>query len=160
MSKQVQGYSCNICGKYSGDLTKAKAHMEAKHFPSSTGYTCQCCNRWFKTKNALNIHMSREHRDIRVWTVLSLTNWTFSYRNIDWTISCRQTELSWRPAELLWKGGGWDGPLDLQPVLPIYSPKSAERAKSCWESALPKCFSIFVPLLWQGLLYYEGNGSA
>jgi len=63
LSKEAQGYSCNICGKHSGDLTKAKAHMEAKHFPSSTGYTCQCCNRWFKTKNALCIHMSREHRD-------------------------------------------------------------------------------------------------
>ena len=66
MSKQVQGYSCNICGKYSGDLTKAKAHMEVEHFPSSTGYTCHCCERWFKTKNALSIHMSREHRD-RLW---------------------------------------------------------------------------------------------
>ena len=64
--EEAQGYSCNICGKHSGDLTKAKAHMEAKHFPSSTGYTCQCCNRWFKTKNALCIHMSREHRD-RLW---------------------------------------------------------------------------------------------
>ena len=69
MSKQVQGYSCNICGKFSGDLTKAKAHMEAKHFPSSTGYTCHCCDRWFKTKNALSIHMSREHRD-RMWNGL------------------------------------------------------------------------------------------
>jgi len=66
MSKQVQGYTCNICGKYSGDLTKAKAHMEAKHFPSSTGYTCHCCDRWFKTKNALSIHISREHRDSRM----------------------------------------------------------------------------------------------
>ena len=81
MSKQVQGYSCNICGKYSGDLTKAKAHMEAKHFPSSTGYTCHCCDRWFKTKNALSIHMSREHRDSRMWNSFNeaqtwTDNWT------------------------------------------------------------------------------------
>ena len=57
--KQVHGYSCNICGKHSGDLTKAKA---------STSYTCRSCHRWFKTKNASQIHVSREQRGQMLWT--------------------------------------------------------------------------------------------
>ena len=58
-----KSYSCNLCGKQSPNLSKAKSHIEAKHFPSSTGYICKCCHQWFKTRNALSIHMSREHRN-------------------------------------------------------------------------------------------------
>ena len=58
-----KSYSCNLCEKQSPNLSKAKSHIEAKHFPSSTGYICKCCHQWFKTRNALSIHMSREHRD-------------------------------------------------------------------------------------------------
>ena len=63
LKKEAHGYSCNLCGKKCSDLSKAKSHIEAKHFPSSTGYICNCCHQWFKTKNALSIHMSREHRN-------------------------------------------------------------------------------------------------
>ena len=63
LRKELHGYSCNLCGKQSPDLSKAKSHIEAKHFPSSTGYICKCCHQWFKTRNALSIHMSREHRN-------------------------------------------------------------------------------------------------
>ena len=63
LKKELHGYSCNLCGKQCSDLSKAKSHIEAKHFPSSTGYICNCCHQWFKTKNALSIHMSREHRN-------------------------------------------------------------------------------------------------
>ena len=63
LKKELHGYSCNLCGKKCSDLSKAKSHIEAKHFPSSTGYICSCCHQWFKTKNALSIHMSREHRN-------------------------------------------------------------------------------------------------
>ena len=63
LRKELHGYSCNLCGKKCSDLSKAKSHIEAKHFPSSTGYICSCCHQWFKTKNALSIHMSREHRN-------------------------------------------------------------------------------------------------
>ena len=154
MSRQVQGYSCNICGKFSGDLTKAKAHMEAKHFPSSTGYTCHCCDRWFKTKNALSIHMSREHRD-RMWTGLKGSN-----GQLQWMISFRETELSWGLAQLLWKGRGWNGSMEVQPVPPVCSSKSTECSQSRRESPLSECFSILLPQLRQGLLHNEGHGSA
>ena len=63
LKKEVHGYSCNLCGKRCSDLSKAKSHIEAKHYPTSTGYICSCCHQWFKTKNALSIHMSREHRN-------------------------------------------------------------------------------------------------
>ena len=62
LTKGTGGYSCNVCGKLSADLTKAKGHLEAKHFPSVEGYSCAVCQRWCRTKNALSIHMSREHR--------------------------------------------------------------------------------------------------
>ena len=104
MSKQVQGYSCNICGKYSGDLTKAKAHMEAKHFPSSTGYTCQCCDRWFKTKNALSIHMSREHRD-RMWKCFNGVERTMNHLlQGNWTL-LRTCSTSVRRGRVRWPDG-------------------------------------------------------
>ena len=63
LKNKLHGYSCNLCGKQSPSLSKAKSHIEAKHFPSSTGYVCKCCHQWFKTRNALSIHMSREHRN-------------------------------------------------------------------------------------------------
>ena len=60
--KDTGGYCCTLCGKHSSDLTKAKGHLEAKHFPSSTGYCCEVCNKWCKTKNALACHVSQQHR--------------------------------------------------------------------------------------------------
>jgi len=60
--KDTGGYSCSLCGKHSSDLTKAKGHLEAKHFPSTTGYSCEVCNKWCKTKNALACHVSQVHR--------------------------------------------------------------------------------------------------
>jgi len=62
--KNSGGYSCTLCGKQSSDLTKAKGHLEAKHFPSTTGYSCEVCNKWCKTKNALACHVSQVHRKI------------------------------------------------------------------------------------------------
>jgi len=63
--KNSGGYTCTLCGKQSADLTKAKGHLEAKHFPSSTGYSCDVCNKWCKTKNALACHVSQLHRKIK-----------------------------------------------------------------------------------------------
>jgi len=63
--KYAGGYSCTLCGKQSSDLTKAKGHLEAKHFPSTTGYSCEVCNKWCKTKNALACHVSQLHRKIK-----------------------------------------------------------------------------------------------
>jgi len=60
--KAAGGYTCTLCGKQSSDLTKAKGHLEAKHFPSTTGYSCEVCNKWCKTKNALACHVSQQHR--------------------------------------------------------------------------------------------------
>ena len=55
-------YSCSICGKVSSTTTTAKTHLEASHFPSSTGYECQVCGIVLNTKNALAVHMSKKHK--------------------------------------------------------------------------------------------------
>jgi len=55
-------YNCVLCDKVCRDLTRARQHLEAKHYPS-VGYTCQICEKHCKTKHALTCHVSVYHRD-------------------------------------------------------------------------------------------------
>jgi len=61
LTKQGSVYICNLCGKECRDLTRAREHLEAKHFPSS-GYNCPHCSKHCKTKHALTCHISVYHR--------------------------------------------------------------------------------------------------
>ena len=61
LTKQGSVYICNLCGKECRDLTRAREHLEAKHFPSS-GYSCPHCSKHCKTKHALTCHISVYHR--------------------------------------------------------------------------------------------------
>jgi len=61
LTKQGSVYTCNLCGKECRDLTRAREHLEAKHFPSS-GYSCPHCSKHCKTKHALTCHISVYHR--------------------------------------------------------------------------------------------------
>ena len=56
------GYSCGLCDKICRDLTRARQHLEAKHFPS-VGYSCPQCGKHCKTKHALTCHISVYHRE-------------------------------------------------------------------------------------------------
>lgn len=56
------GYSCRLCEKICRDLTRARQHLEAKHFPS-LGYSCPQCGKHCKTKHALTCHISVYHRE-------------------------------------------------------------------------------------------------
>jgi len=60
---EAGAYNCLLCDKVCRDLTRARQHLEAKHFPS-VGYTCSICDKHCKTKHALTCHLSVYHRDV------------------------------------------------------------------------------------------------
>jgi len=60
---EAGAYNCLLCDKVCRDLTRARQHLEAKHFPS-VGYTCSICEKHCKTKHALTCHLSVYHRDV------------------------------------------------------------------------------------------------
>jgi len=55
-------FVCLACGKSSISYSKARNHLEAKHFPSA-GYTCDICNQFCKTRHGLECHRSRNHQN-------------------------------------------------------------------------------------------------
>ena len=52
------GWLCTICGK----SNTQKCNVESAHFAGTFLYTCSYCSKEMKTKNALIIHVRREHR--------------------------------------------------------------------------------------------------
>ena len=53
----LNGWLCTICGK----CNTQKCNVESAHFAGTFLYTCSYCSKEIKTKNALNIHVRREH---------------------------------------------------------------------------------------------------
>jgi len=58
----LNGWLCTICGKNNTQKCNVLSHVESAHFPGTFLYTCSYCAKELKTKNALNIHIRREHR--------------------------------------------------------------------------------------------------
>ena len=58
----MAGWVCTICGKSNSQKSNVLSHVESAHFPGTFRYTCGYCQKEMKTKNALNIHIRREHR--------------------------------------------------------------------------------------------------
>lgn len=56
-------YTCTLCGKVCADKSAGRNHLESKHIPSA-GYNCEICSKFMHTKNALQIHMCRYHKNI------------------------------------------------------------------------------------------------
>jgi len=54
-------WECLSCG-FQSKSTNVRYHIESKHVQSSSGYTCPKCNDYFRTRNALNTHMSNKHK--------------------------------------------------------------------------------------------------
>jgi len=48
---------CNFVSK----STNVYYHIESKHVEGA-GHNCSICSKFCKTKNALNIHMSKNHK--------------------------------------------------------------------------------------------------
>ena len=58
----LNGWHCTICGKSNTQKCNVISHVESAHFAGTFLYTCSYCSKEMKTKNALNIHVRREHR--------------------------------------------------------------------------------------------------
>jgi len=54
-------WECVLCGKKKKNKAHMKRHIEA-HNVDGKNHSCQMCNNKFKTKNSLNVHMSRYHQ--------------------------------------------------------------------------------------------------
>lgn len=55
-------YSCTLCGQANSHRTNVMNHVESSHFPSI--HKCDYCDKTFKSKNAKNVHISRNHREV------------------------------------------------------------------------------------------------
>jgi hypothetical protein len=58
----VTGWMCTVCGKSNTQKSNVLSHVESAHFPGTFIYTCVHCAKKMNTKNALNIHIRREHK--------------------------------------------------------------------------------------------------
>ena len=59
-------FTCDLCPFGASSRHKAFCHIEAKHYQdSSISYPCQYCDKSLSSRNALGIHMSRNHKEER-----------------------------------------------------------------------------------------------
>jgi len=68
-------FTCGLCQFGASSRHKAFCHIEAKHFQDSpVTYSCQFCGKFVSSKNALGIHITRNHKEER----LNAKNVTYS----------------------------------------------------------------------------------
>ena len=68
MSKEMDSFGvvvwkCKSCDHASKRADAIRKHIEAKHLPSS-GFNCQHCGKFCPSRNALQSHVSRQHRNV------------------------------------------------------------------------------------------------
>jgi len=63
--KVDSGYACSICQKQFGTKRDGRNHCEALHFPNSFAYNCTFCGKSYNSKNTLNVHQTRHHKEER-----------------------------------------------------------------------------------------------
>ena len=56
-------FVCSMCGQKNSQKVNVLNHVESVHFPNSFVYTCQYCETQFYSKNARNVHVSRNHKN-------------------------------------------------------------------------------------------------
>jgi len=59
------GFSCTLCMKYCANRRDGKNHLEAIHFPHQFAYNCSFCGKEHNSKNTLNVHITRHHKEER-----------------------------------------------------------------------------------------------
>ena len=57
-------FICLICEYKSKRSTHMLNHFESKHMQSGLEYNCDICFTTCPTKNALNVHKSRKHKNV------------------------------------------------------------------------------------------------
>ncbi|XP_023340311.1 zinc finger and BTB domain-containing protein 14 isoform X8 [Eurytemora carolleeae] len=59
----MKGFSCRLCNFNGSSRHKVFCHIESRHFKDNPLiYTCVYCSRQVNSRNALGVHMSKEHR--------------------------------------------------------------------------------------------------
>ena len=58
----MKKWCCNACGQESFAKTDISRHVEAAHIANHPGYECSYCGTLAKSKNALRMHISRNHK--------------------------------------------------------------------------------------------------
>ena len=53
---------CTLCGQKNAKRQNILNHLESVHFPNSFVYSCDYCKIEFNSKNARNVHVSRNHK--------------------------------------------------------------------------------------------------
>merc|ERR1712226_380894 len=56
-------HECVICGQSNSLRSNILNHVESVHFPNSFLYECIYCGKQFSSKNARNVHVSRNHKE-------------------------------------------------------------------------------------------------
>ena len=60
--KENKMYRCTVCDKTQTDKTKMRLHLET-HL-TGLSYDCPTCGKNFRSRNAFNTHISREHNKV------------------------------------------------------------------------------------------------
>ena len=58
-------WMCLLCNYVSTKSTNTYNHIEVYHMTEGMIYNCDTCNKSFKTKNSLNVHKSKLHKQQR-----------------------------------------------------------------------------------------------
>jgi len=58
-----KSYVCLLCCKISGNISRAREHLESCHFPSYGQYTCEYCNKVMDTSKAYKGHIYAYHKN-------------------------------------------------------------------------------------------------
>ena len=63
-SELSKKYICTLCSKFShSSRTNVRNHVESKHFPNMFSYACELCGQAFPSKNNVQLHRSRVHKN-------------------------------------------------------------------------------------------------
>ena len=76
-------WGCTQCQFCSNRASSVEVHVESKHLITS-GFVCPVCNKHCPTKNALNIHKFRYHREDKLWKSFFYFSWSSSRYWSDW----------------------------------------------------------------------------
>ena len=78
----MKKWCCCVCGQESTVKTDISRHVESVHIANHPGYECSYCGSIVKSKNALRMHISRNHKK---WINVASHRVAFS---LNWVMYC------------------------------------------------------------------------
>ena len=77
VDRQDQGlFFCTICHKTAATRRDVRNHVESIHYPDAFVYDCQFCGKTMRTKKARDWHMSKNHKDLNIKGITSVTKYS------------------------------------------------------------------------------------